>query len=241
MKVLVIQGPNLNMLGHRDPRLYGTMTLEQIHSNMKAFATQQKAPNGEDLELEFFQSNFEGEIIDKLQECVGGDYDGVIMNPGGLSHSSISIVDAIVKTGIAPSKGQARTLISQGGISLNDEKVSDINYQIAKRDDHLSHHPFDAWVPPESIHCEEGQLSIENKMKEWGDGSRAEVMVLWEGQHGSGHVFVAEQINGQTHFIDPQSGKDGVAWYFDLCDSSNIYICRTDNKDLSEHITECCY
>ena len=42
MKVLVIQGPNLNMLGHRDPRLYGTMTLEQIHSNMKAFATQQK-------------------------------------------------------------------------------------------------------------------------------------------------------------------------------------------------------
>lgn len=113
--------------------------------------------------------------------------------------------------------------------------------KIAKRDDHLSHHPFDAWVPPESIHCEEGQLSIENKMKEWGDGSRAEVMVLWEGQHGSGHVFVAEQINGQTHFIDPQSGKDGVAWYFDLCDSSNIYICRTDNKDLSEHITECCY
>ena len=100
MKVLVIQGPNLNMLGHRDPRLYGTMTLEQIHSNMKAFATQQKAPNGEDLELEFFQSNFEGEIIDKLQECVGGDYDGVIMNPGGLSHSSISIVDAIVASGV---------------------------------------------------------------------------------------------------------------------------------------------
>ena len=100
MKILLIQGPNLNMLGQRDPRLYGTMTLEQIHNNMKAFAAQQKGPNGENLELEFFQSNFEGEIIDKLQECVGGDYEGIIMNPGGLSHSSISLADAIVASGV---------------------------------------------------------------------------------------------------------------------------------------------
>lgn len=112
--------------------------------------------------------------------------------------------------------------------------------KIARIDDHLSHHPFDVWIPPESIRCSDGQLSIEKKMSEWGDGSRAEVMVLWEGEHGQGHVFVAEQINGQTHFIDPQSGKDGVASYFDLCDSNNIYICRTDNKDLSAYITECC-
>lgn len=100
MKILVIQGPNLNILGHRDPRLYGTMTLEQIHSNMKTFASQQKGPNNESLELEFFQSNFEGEIIDKLQECIGGEFDGVIMNPGGLSHTSISIADAIVASGV---------------------------------------------------------------------------------------------------------------------------------------------
>ncbi|RDU71050.1 type II 3-dehydroquinate dehydratase [Helicobacter aurati] len=100
MKILVIQGPNLNMLGHRDPRLYGTMTLEQIHANMKNFAQSQKAPNGENIELEFFQSNFEGEIIDKLQECVGGDFEGIIMNPGGLSHTSISIADAIVASGL---------------------------------------------------------------------------------------------------------------------------------------------
>ncbi|RDU61969.1 type II 3-dehydroquinate dehydratase [Helicobacter didelphidarum] len=100
MKILVIQGPNLNMLGHRDPRLYGTMTLEQIHNNMKAFATQQKEANGEALELEFYQSNFEGEIIDKLQECVGGEYEGVIMNPGGLSHTSISLADAIIASGV---------------------------------------------------------------------------------------------------------------------------------------------
>lgn len=100
MKILVIQGPNLNMLGHRDPRLYGTMKLEQIHNNMKAFADSQQGPNGEKLELEFFQSNFEGEIIDKLQECVGSEYEGVIMNPGGLSHTSISVADAIVASGV---------------------------------------------------------------------------------------------------------------------------------------------
>ncbi len=100
MKILVIQGPNLNMLGHRDPRLYGTMTLEQIHTNMSSFASTQKGASGEELELDFFQSNFEGEIIDKLQECVGGEYEGVIINPGGLSHTSISLADAIVASGI---------------------------------------------------------------------------------------------------------------------------------------------
>lgn len=100
VKILVIQGPNLNILGHRDPRLYGTMTLEQIHSNMSSFAATQKNANGETLELEFYQSNFEGEIIDKLQECIGGEYDGVIMNPGGLTHTSICLADAIVASGV---------------------------------------------------------------------------------------------------------------------------------------------
>ncbi|TSA86271.1 MULTISPECIES: type II 3-dehydroquinate dehydratase [Helicobacter] len=90
MKILVIQGPNLNMLGHRDPRLYGPITLDQIHDNMEDFAKQN------DLELEFFQSNFEGEIIDKIQECVGSDYEGIVINPGAFSHTSIAIGDAIM-------------------------------------------------------------------------------------------------------------------------------------------------
>ncbi|WP_163556067.1 type II 3-dehydroquinate dehydratase [Helicobacter suis] len=90
MKILVIQGPNLNMLGHRDPRLYGPVTLEQIHEKMEDFAKQNE------LELEFFQSNFEGEIIDKIQECVGSDCDGIIINPGAFSHTSIAIADAIM-------------------------------------------------------------------------------------------------------------------------------------------------
>lgn len=94
MKILVIQGPNLNMLGHRDPRLYGTMTLEQIHENMKAFAKQNN------LDIDFFQSNFEGEIIDKIQECVGSEYAGIITNPGAYSHTSIAIADAIIGASI---------------------------------------------------------------------------------------------------------------------------------------------
>lgn len=113
--------------------------------------------------------------------------------------------------------------------------------KIAKRDDHLSHSPFDVWIPPESVHISDGQLGIENQMAEWGNGARAEIMVLWEGQGGKGHVFVAEQINGVTHFIDPQTGVDGVGWYFDECDLSKIYICRTDDKAISEeYIKDCC-
>ena len=88
MKVMVIQGPNLNMLGVREQNLYGPMRLEQIHEQMKAFADQ----NG--LEIEFFQSNLEGEIVDKIQECMG-DANGIIINPAAYTHTSIAIRDAI--------------------------------------------------------------------------------------------------------------------------------------------------
>ncbi|MDU7693336.1 MAG: type II 3-dehydroquinate dehydratase [Helicobacter sp.] len=94
MKIIVIQGPNLNVLGHRDPRIYGTMTLDQIHQNMEEFAKQ----NG--VEVDFFQTNFEGEIIDKIQECIGGEYHGIIINPGAYSHTSIAIADAIATAGV---------------------------------------------------------------------------------------------------------------------------------------------
>ncbi|WP_120944064.1 MULTISPECIES: type II 3-dehydroquinate dehydratase [Helicobacter] len=93
MKILVIQGPNLNMLGHRDPRLYGPVTLDQIHENLENFAKQNEQS---DLELEFFQTNFEGEIIDRIQECVGSEVEGIIINPGAFSHTSVAIADAIM-------------------------------------------------------------------------------------------------------------------------------------------------
>ncbi len=88
MKIAVIQGPNLNMLGVRETNIYGPMKLEDIHNQMKAVADQ----NG--FEIEFFQSNLEGEIVDKIQECLG-DADGIIINPAAYSHTSIAIRDAI--------------------------------------------------------------------------------------------------------------------------------------------------
>ncbi len=88
MKIVVIQGPNLNMLGVRERNIYGPMKLEDIHKQMKGFADQNK------VEIEFFQSNLEGEIVDRIQECVG-DADGIIINPAAYTHTSIAIRDAI--------------------------------------------------------------------------------------------------------------------------------------------------
>jgi 3-dehydroquinate dehydratase-2 len=88
MKIVVIQGPNLNMLGHREQNIYGPMKLEDIHAQMKVFAEQNK------VEIEFFQSNLEGEIVDRVQECMG-DADGIIINPAAYTHTSIAIRDAI--------------------------------------------------------------------------------------------------------------------------------------------------
>lgn len=88
MKIVVIQGPNLNMLGIREQNIYGPMKLEQIHAQMKEVATQ----NG--VEIEFFQSNLEGEIVDKIQECYG-EAQGLIINAAAYTHTSIAIRDAI--------------------------------------------------------------------------------------------------------------------------------------------------
>jgi len=88
MKIVVIQGPNLNMLGIREQHIYGPMKLEEIHEQMKHFAAENN------IEVEFFQSNLEGEIVDRIQECMG-DADGVIINPAAYSHTSIAIRDAI--------------------------------------------------------------------------------------------------------------------------------------------------
>ena len=88
MKIVVIQGPNLNMLGVREQNIYGPMKLEQIHAQMKDVAEQ----NG--VEIEFFQSNLEGEMVDKIQECYG-EAQGIILNAAAYTHTSIAIRDAI--------------------------------------------------------------------------------------------------------------------------------------------------
>ena len=91
MKIIVIQGPNLNLLGHREQNIYGPMKLEEIHTQMENIAKQNN------IEIEFFQSNLEGEIVDRVQECIG-DADGIIINPAAYTHTSIAIRDAISAT-----------------------------------------------------------------------------------------------------------------------------------------------
>jgi len=86
MKLIIINGPNLNLLGKREPEIYGSDTFEAIFKNLQTkFST---------VELSYFQSNIEGEIIDKLHE-VGFDYDGVILNAAAYTHTSIGIGDAV--------------------------------------------------------------------------------------------------------------------------------------------------
>lgn len=88
MKILVVNGPNLNMLGKRPGEHYGTKTLSQINEELKKNAL------GKGIDLDFFQSNYEGAIIDKIQEAEA-NYNGLIINPGGLTHYSISLRDAL--------------------------------------------------------------------------------------------------------------------------------------------------
>jgi 3-dehydroquinate dehydratase-2 len=86
MKILIINGPNLNLLGRREPTIYGSLTFDEFLVDLKN--------NYSNVDLAYFQSNIEGEIIDKLHE-VGFSYDGVILNAGAYTHTSIAIGDAI--------------------------------------------------------------------------------------------------------------------------------------------------
>ena len=88
MKLLLINGPNLNMLGTREPEKYGNTTLSDIEHSLCDLA------KSEGVELVCYQSNHEGEIIDKIQKSKG-EYSGLIINAGGLTHTSVSIRDAI--------------------------------------------------------------------------------------------------------------------------------------------------
>ncbi len=88
MKILIVNGPNLNFLGKRRKEIYGGLTLEDIENSLKKRARECG------VELDFFQSNSEGEIIDKLQKSAE-EVDGVIINPGALTHYSYALRDAI--------------------------------------------------------------------------------------------------------------------------------------------------
>ncbi len=93
MKILVIHGPNLNMLGKREPEIYGSKTLEDINSTLSEEAKKL------DVEIELFQSNSEGEIVGKIQNAMN-EFDGLLINPGAYTHTSIAIRDAILSAGL---------------------------------------------------------------------------------------------------------------------------------------------
>lgn len=105
--------------------------------------------------------------------------------------------------------------------------------------DHLAYKPFDVWENPEIISARgNGLRDIDNKMSQWGDGARAQVVVVWKGVP-SGHTFFAERVNGQTHFYDPQKGLTDVSNYFNRVELNSVQFCRIDNLAPSEKINTC--
>lgn len=93
MKILVINGPNINMLGIREPEIYGTETYEDLINYITAETEKL------DTQLTFFQSNHEGALVDTIQEAYG-KYDGIVINPAAYTHTSVAILDAVKAVGI---------------------------------------------------------------------------------------------------------------------------------------------
>ncbi len=93
MKILVINGPNINLLGLREPEVYGTESFSALLALLEETARQ------EDIELQQYQSNHEGCLVDKIQEAYGV-FDGIVINPAAYTHTSIAILDALKAVGI---------------------------------------------------------------------------------------------------------------------------------------------
>jgi len=93
MKILVINGPNLNMLGIREPEIYGAETYTDLCKQITDYAEEKG------IEVEFFQSNHEGDLVDKIQKSYGNT-DGIVINPAAYTHTSIALLDALKTVGI---------------------------------------------------------------------------------------------------------------------------------------------
>jgi 3-dehydroquinate dehydratase II len=93
-KIAVINGPNLNRLGKREPHIYGNETLADLETMLK------NSIGDDDITLDFFQSNHEGALLDKLAALTDAGFAGIIINPGGLTHTSVALRDGIAATGL---------------------------------------------------------------------------------------------------------------------------------------------
>jgi 3-dehydroquinate dehydratase-2 len=93
MKILVMHGPNLNMLGKREPDIYGTFTLNDVNDRLAKLAVELG------VEVAFYQSNHEGELVQKIQDAMGV-FQAIVINPGAYTHTSVALRDALATTGI---------------------------------------------------------------------------------------------------------------------------------------------
>ena len=93
MKILVINGPNLNMLGIREPNIYGNQTYAQLEKIIYDYCNQKN------IEVEIYQSNHEGDLVDKIQSAYGVA-DGIVINPAAYTHTSVALLDALKSVGI---------------------------------------------------------------------------------------------------------------------------------------------
>lgn len=94
MKILVINGPNLNMLGVREPALYGSGTYAALCDQIKTYC------DGKSIDVEFYQSNHEGDLVDVIQKAYFDGVDGIVINPGAYTHTSIALLDAVKSVSI---------------------------------------------------------------------------------------------------------------------------------------------
>lgn len=133
MKILVINGPNINLLGQREPTIYGHMNYQKLIEDLKAYGKENM------IEFSFFQSQVEGEIITAIHTL--GDYDGLIINPAAYSHYSIAILDALkamdtIKVEVHISQVHQReefrkSLITSAGCDATISGMGLMGYQLA--------------------------------------------------------------------------------------------------------------
>jgi len=94
LKILVINGPNLNMLGIREPKLYGTGTYEALCDKIRTYCAQKG------IDVDFYQSNHEGALVDRIQAAYQDGTEGIVINPAAYTHTSIALLDAVKAVGI---------------------------------------------------------------------------------------------------------------------------------------------
>ena len=120
-KIIIINGPNLNLLGTREPEIYGNESLEDL----KSIVISHIEKNFPDMNVDFYQSNTEGEIVNKIQESAS--LNGLIINAGGLSHSSVSILDALLSIKIPKIEVHISNLFSREEFRQNSYVSKGVN------------------------------------------------------------------------------------------------------------------